>query len=160
MTPPAARRNDRPRRNSRRPVVPLSVAVPGRARLRVDGLRGQPALKFHLEDRLAGHPTVRQVKANLVTGNLLVLFDAERVTVRDLVALIVQYRKGVPRGGNGHGEDGRVHLAPAIDHPAWHSLTHAIASTRLKTSPQTRPSSGAAEARLAQAGAHPAPAPR
>src|SRR5215471_14365228 len=136
MTPRAALPNDRPRGNSHRPVVPLSVAVPGRARLRVDGLRGQPALKFHLEDRLAGHPTVKQVKANLVTGNLLVLFDAERVTVRDLVALIVQYRKGAPHGGNGHGDGGRVHLAPALDHPAWHALTHDIASARLKTSPQ------------------------
>jgi Ca2+-transporting ATPase len=102
---------------------------------------------------------VRQAKANLVTGNLLVLFDAERTTVRDLVTLIVRYREGVPRSGNGHSDDGRIHLAPALDHPAWHALTHDIASTRLKTSPQMGLSSVDAQARLAEVGPNRLPVP-
>src|SRR5262245_14760104 len=79
---PAAQGAGRSRACSSRSVVPVSIAVPGRARLRVDGLRGRPALKFHLEDRLAAHPAVWQAKANDLTGTLLVLFDVRTVTVR------------------------------------------------------------------------------
>src|SRR5262252_8700974 len=157
--PTTTRRNPSYRAVSPRPVVPLSVAVPGRARLRVEGLRGQPALKFHLEDRLGGHPAVRQVKANLLTGNVLVLFDYRSVSVRDLVAAVIESRAGVPPSGNGHVAGARIDLAPAADHPAWHAVSHDAAAVQLETSSETGLSNDEAAARLAAVGANRFPVP-
>jgi len=136
-------------------VVPLSVAVPGRARLRVEGLRGRADLKFHLEERLAGHPGVRRVTASPITGNLLVLFDVRSVTVRELMTTITQHRNGAPRGGNG----ARIELAPSPDHPTWHTLTIDSTATQLETSPQTGLSGEEAAARLAASGPNRLPVP-
>ena len=58
-------------------VVVVSQAVRGRARLHVPGLRRQPDLALYLQDRLAGDDRVRDVRASVVTGNVLVTFDAQ-----------------------------------------------------------------------------------
>jgi len=138
-------------------VIPLSVAVPGRARLRVEGLRGRPALKFHLEERLAGHPAVHRVQANPVTGNLLVLFDCRSVTVRDLVAAVARHRNGAPPSSNGDGAP--IQLAPALDRPAWHTLALNHASAQLETSLETGLSEDEAAARLVAVGPNRLPVP-
>src|SRR5262245_48251055 len=104
--PPAPRRS---KPITPRPVVPVSVSVPGRARLRVDGLRNRPAMKFHLEDQLLGHASVRHAKANPVTGTLLVLFDFRSLTVPDLIITIARCRTTAP-SANGHENGTRIHL--------------------------------------------------
>lgn len=105
---------------------------------------------------------MRQVKASLLTGNLLVLFDFRSVTVRDLMASIAQYREGAPRAGGGQTNGNRIHLAPSVDHPAWHTLTDDLVSAQLETSRQAGLSSDEAAARLAVVGPNrlPTPEPR
>ncbi len=57
------------------PTTVLHGAVPGRLRLKVGGLRGNPGLKGDLEHRLAGYGGVTAARASPLTGNLLILFD-------------------------------------------------------------------------------------
>lgn len=68
--------NHRDRSSSRPPLVQaLHTAVRGRARFRVQGLRGSHALKHYLELHLLPIASIRTVSASVVTGNVLVLFD-------------------------------------------------------------------------------------
>ncbi|HEX8203583.1 MAG TPA: hypothetical protein VF590_24115 [Isosphaeraceae bacterium] len=50
-------------------------ALPGRVRLRVAGLKRDPALAREIEGRLSADPAIRRVEASLVTGSVLILFD-------------------------------------------------------------------------------------
>lgn len=52
--------------------------APGRARLRLHALRGQPDLVGPLGDALAAVEGVREAQANAATGSVLLLFDARR----------------------------------------------------------------------------------
>ncbi|MGJ5676406.1 MAG: phosphatase PAP2 family protein [Nostochopsis sp.] len=52
-------------------------AVKGRARYKVSGLYDSPDFKIYLESRLSEEKIVTQVRANPVTGNVLVLFHPE-----------------------------------------------------------------------------------
>ena len=62
--------------SSRRSLVQaLHTAVKGRARFRVQGLRGSTFLKQYLEFHLLQAAGVRAVSASSLTGNVLVLFD-------------------------------------------------------------------------------------
>ena len=56
-------------------VIPLHTTVRGRARFRVIGLFRDPKLKACLEQNLITTPGITAVMANILTGNLLVLFD-------------------------------------------------------------------------------------
>ncbi len=51
---------------------------PGRARLRVKALRGQPQLAAQIEEALAAVDGVRQAQASPTTGSVLLTFDAKR----------------------------------------------------------------------------------
>ena len=102
---------------------------------------------------------MRRVTANLLTGNLLVVFDVRTVALRDLIASIAEYRQGAPRAGNGQGDGTRIHLAPALGHPTWHTLSSDIATAQLETSPQTGLSSDEAAVRLEVVGANRLPIP-
>lgn len=59
-------------------VVAIHTAVRGRVRLWVAGLYHSPGLKNTLESRLNGSAGIRSVSANILTGNILVLFDPDR----------------------------------------------------------------------------------
>lgn len=52
--------------------------APGRARLRLRALRGQPPLAAQLEQALAAVDGVRQAQASPTTGSVLITFDAKR----------------------------------------------------------------------------------
>ena len=56
-------------------VLPLRTAVPGRARFKVTGLYGNDDLRCSLEVALARRNEVIKASANVLTGNILVLFD-------------------------------------------------------------------------------------
>src|SRR5262245_59278228 len=93
-------------------VRPISIA-PGRVRVRVHTLRDQPVLASGLEDRIAGHGAVRQVRANVVTGSVLIFFDPARTRPRRLISEIGRYlgelwpsaNGGPPRHANGWHAD-------------------------------------------------------
>ena len=58
-------------------------AIPGRTRLKIGALRGNPGLARELESRLGGEPGIRAVEANPATGSLLVRYDVEAPGWRD-----------------------------------------------------------------------------
>lgn len=126
--------------NGRPTVVPLSVSVPGRARVRVRALRGKPALARTLESRLAGYEAVRSVAASPVTGSVLVHFDARRLRVSRLLATLAKETAAARAGRNGH-----EHPAP-VD--AWHTMSSDEVVERLVTSGALGLTSREAERRL------------
>jgi hypothetical protein len=50
-------------------------ALPGRVRLKVAGVKGNPGLAGKVRKKLAAVPGIRQVEANPVTGNVLIHYD-------------------------------------------------------------------------------------
>lgn len=68
-------------------VETVHDAVKGRARYRVDGLHKSEALRKKLEIELKREAGIRHVSASALTGNVLVLFDAQRKPT-DVAALI------------------------------------------------------------------------
>src|ERR671915_2326196 len=61
--------------DQQRPVVPLHTAVPGRARFKIADLYGNEDLKRSLEVALARRSEVVKASGNVLTGNILVLFE-------------------------------------------------------------------------------------
>jgi len=59
-------------------VLPLHVSLPGRVRLRVAGLYRNERVRAQLEHRLAALAWIERVSANVITGQVLVLFDPGR----------------------------------------------------------------------------------
>lgn len=60
--------------NNNARVVPVHTAVPGRARLKVFGLKYSPWLKRRIEDVSITIPGIESACANVVTGNVLIHF--------------------------------------------------------------------------------------
>src|SRR5262245_65982130 len=72
--------------SSRSPVVRIVfVAVLGRARLQVEGVRGRPAYAARLAARLTGALGVRRAHASSTTRTVLVLFDTAKLDLRSLI---------------------------------------------------------------------------
>jgi Ca2+-transporting ATPase len=147
--PPAAR--EAVRRTGRPAVVvALSAAVPGRARLRVHGLRGRHALAARLEDGLGAHPAIREVHASAVTGNVLVLFDAARLPLGDLLV--------ETRGVTERARSGATRVA-AAGPDGWHARDVIDVMRQLETSADGLTSREAIH-RLATVGPNRLPVPR
>jgi Ca2+-transporting ATPase len=120
----------------------VHAKVPGRARLRVPGLKGSAALKSELEDRLRGHSGIATATASEVTGNLLVHFDravecAAIIAEVERIAESASTRAGsagnaaaadpagglraAPKAGRASGASQVVTLRPEIGSP-WHVI--------------------------------------
>jgi Ca2+-transporting ATPase len=56
-------------------ILPLHTAVPGRARLKIGGLRGDPELASLLERGLGGFTGVLNASASPLTGNITIHYD-------------------------------------------------------------------------------------
>ncbi|MGM0453311.1 MAG: HAD-IC family P-type ATPase [Thermodesulfobacteriota bacterium] len=56
-------------------ALPVHTAVPGRARIKIQGLRKNQAVKNQLEQILARREEIARISANSVTGKILVLYD-------------------------------------------------------------------------------------
>jgi hypothetical protein len=54
-------------------------ALPGRVRLKVAGVKGNPALARRAQEKLAQVPGIKQVAAQPTTGSLLVHYDLEQL---------------------------------------------------------------------------------
>lgn len=52
-------------------------AIPGRARVRIESLRGNPAVATRLGERLRHLPGMRRVEASVVTGTVLLVYDPD-----------------------------------------------------------------------------------
>jgi hypothetical protein len=60
----------------------------GRIRIRVPEVKGSPAMAGEMESQLAKLEGVAHVKANLLTGSVLVLFDAQVISHYQVFAVI------------------------------------------------------------------------
>jgi hypothetical protein len=71
----------------RQRTSPIHAHISGRARYKIRGLQGNSLLKDRLEGRLASNGDIHSVSASVLTGNLLILFNADRPHA-DMAALI------------------------------------------------------------------------
>src|SRR5262249_61275018 len=102
------------------------VAVRGRARLHVAGIRGRSACAARLQARLAGTHGVRQASASATTGNVLVLFDAARIDLPSLLAAVASHAAAARNG------DARP--LTRVD-GVWHTLSASDVARRLGADP-------------------------
>jgi hypothetical protein len=63
----------------------------GRIRIKVPEIKGSPAMAGELESQLAKLNGVAHVKANLLTGYVLVLFDAQVISHYHVFAVIEDF---------------------------------------------------------------------
>ena len=133
-------------------VVPVSIAVPGRIRLRVNGSHGRTTFTTSLADRIAGDHGVREVRSNPVTGSVLVLFDPGRLDHRALITAVRRHALSLTTDGHAP--------APARATAPWHALAPSDVLARLVTSVETGLSGEAAAGRLSLAGPNRLPVPR
>jgi P-type Ca2+ transporter type 2C len=124
------------------PITPVHTSVPGRARLKVAGLRGSLALKDRLERGCSAAPGVRSVTASGLTGNVLVEFDPTMCLDR-----IVDHLARLLRGDTVASDNGPIDRGPA-----WHAISAKRVSSRLKVSPDKGLSRQEARRQLAKAG--------
>jgi P-type Ca2+ transporter type 2C len=129
-------------------VVPLSLAVPGRARLRVAAVRGQPSLAAQLENTISADEGIRDVRANPVTGSVLVLFDPGRLQTPRLITKVRGHIRNLGNRHSGH-EAGRPDAGIV-----WPTLPASEVIARLSTSAQHGLSGEQAESRRATVGAN------
>ena len=62
-------------------------ALPGRVRLKVAKVKGNPELARNAQEKLAAVPGIQRVEANPVTGSVLVLFDLASLAAESLEPL-------------------------------------------------------------------------
>ncbi|HBE33340.1 MAG TPA: hypothetical protein DD990_19000 [Cyanobacteria bacterium UBA11368] len=89
-------RANTPQKNNHPLVQPIHTAVKGRARFKVNGLYHSESLKQYLEFNLAKNSGIVQVRANALTGNILVFFTSNRSFshIATLIErLVLDYRK-------------------------------------------------------------------
>lgn len=115
------------------------------------GLRGKPGYAGRLETCVAAVGGVHHVRANAITGNVLILFDAGQLDLRRLVAAVVQHA--------GEVREGPGRPAPQAD-VAWHAIAAAAVAARLRTSPATGLTTEDAARRLADLGENRLPVPQ
>ena len=123
-------------------IVPLHTIVPGRARLKIGGLRGAPDLAALLQRGLIGFGGVHGVLASALTGNITLRYKPTSSLDR-----LIEHIGGLLRG----------EVTPALHDPAerqWHaSETQAIAC-ELGTSCSHGFSATRAKEELARVGAN------
>ncbi len=84
--------------------------MPGRVRLRVEGLRGNSALAAGLRERLLRLPGVRGVDASAVTGTALVQYDLGRTDLPRILATAESPAPGAACRAAGLGSSVRLAL--------------------------------------------------
>ena len=131
----------------------MFVAVRGRARLQVEGIRGRPVCAARLEARLAAAHGIRQARASSTTGNVLILFDAGKLELRSLIAAVTRHAGQVRNG------DGRA--LTRVD-SVWHTLSAAAVARELSANPDAGLDATDVARRLAALGENqlPTPAPK
>jgi Ca2+-transporting ATPase len=131
-------------------VVPFFVAVPGRVRFHVDGLRGRSDFATRLAEQLGTHGAVRRVHPSTITGNVLVLYDPGQLTLTALTGVVIRAASGVPAASAPAQPTGEV---------AWHSMAIAPVLERLGTRSEKGLATTEAAERLAELGRNTLPEP-
>lgn len=135
MVPPSPRN---PQTQVPTSIVPLHTAVAGRVRLKIEGMRGAPAIESLLERGFTGVPGILDVSANALTGNILIHHE-DSVSIDQLLERT---------GGLLLGK-----ITPAVDDPAelpWHTMETGAIASELDTSCLDGLSSARVSDRLAQ----------
>src|SRR5262245_22265769 len=145
-------------RPDRTQVSIRSGAVSGRARLAVPGLRDEPGLALRLQDRLGADERVHCIRPSTLTGNVLVLFDGDRLRLAELRRQVAReaagYRPYRAAASTAHAPP----LAPS-DGTAWHALPAAAALDALNRMPEAGLDADEVARRLAVAGPNRLPVP-
>ena len=68
--------------------VQVVHAMPGRVRLKVDKVRGNPAFAQKAQDRLGRLPGIRSVEAKPLTGSILIYYDAAALLAEGALAAL------------------------------------------------------------------------
>lgn len=98
------------------PVIEYVHAIDGRLRIKVPELKRSPARARQFEDRFAGLEGIHEVRANPVTGNVLFLYDPERILDREIVGALISagyLGMGIDGDGRQDGDHGAVALVVA-----------------------------------------------
>ena len=119
----------------------------------MEGLRDNRLLADRVERALLAHGAVRRMRVSVITGNVLVVFDAGRIELRRLVVAIAH-------GAVDTRSDGRGPSPETAVTPRWHALSGAEVVGRLDVSPASGLSSAEASARLAAGGPNRLPVPQ
>lgn len=125
-------------------VVPIHACVPGRVRLKVQGLyRAEPSMKARLEANLSRHAAIKTASASTLSGNLLVLFAPDQ-TLDEITALVEQaietsgretQHRNQADGLDGPAQEAEVKGATAIRFASgWHRRTAGAVLLSLRTS--------------------------
>jgi Ca2+-transporting ATPase len=141
-------------------ITLVSVAVAGRLRVRVAGLRRSPSLARRIRDHLQGLAHVGSAQVSPVTGSVLVFFDATSLTVNQLVLEIAGDHGSTASTFNGARRDQtEPRLSRLEGRTAWHALATDAVTTRLEVVPERGLAGAEAARRLAAYGANALPAP-
>ena len=146
----------RPRSAAGASVLVLSTAAPGRARLRVIAVRGRRVFACRLEARISSEAGIREVRANALTGSVLVHFDPTRVETRALIAAVRRYARELGSAGDAEPEP----TTSANGDAPWYGVSTTDALARLSTSVEDGLSTDEAQRRLVRFGANQWPAPQ
>jgi len=68
--------------------VQVAHVMPGRVRLKVDKVKGNPAFAKKAQDRLAKVPGIKQVEAKPLTGSVLIYYDAAALLASGALAAL------------------------------------------------------------------------
>lgn len=72
-------------------------AIDGRMRLGIPGVKGSWAKAQELKDRIINYPGISDVRPNPTTGNVLIIYDPQRISQFDLIKIL--YESGYLQGG-------------------------------------------------------------
>src|SRR5690348_8246866 len=112
----------------RRPpdVVPVHTAVPGRARFRIDGLRGSVSLKRRLERLVPDGGRLQVGRADPLTGTLLIFFspDLSLTRIVERVEHVVRPTPDTARSALDLPAAGPLTAGGSgVAEPPWHAVT-------------------------------------
>jgi len=97
------------------PVIEYIHAIEGRLRIKVPEVKGSPVRARQIEDLFREVEGVHEVRANPITGNVLLLHDPGRVAARQILgALIAAGYMGMGIDGGRARPEGAGEVAAAI----------------------------------------------
>lgn len=148
-----------PRAAARKRVEVVHAVLPGRARLMVSRLRGNPALQRELEAQLPKRTGIHAATASRFSGNVVVLFDA-RIAVTEIVGAVEGVLNGHPTpSGTACMPGDAISGGDATAAVAWHTTPVPAVLDRFGTSPSRGLSGVQVAALRARHGANILPAP-
>lgn len=83
---------------------PYIHALAGRLRIKLATVKGSQTAAVEIEGRLRSHPGIIHVNANPITGNVLILYDHQKLAQHELLDTLRSLgylREAAASGGNG-----------------------------------------------------------